>query len=69
MIDKNKRYLNCHVVCGKAFVDFVNPREDEQISIALTFLKNRYHTKLVSACCEFNFDEIFNFDFDTDNSN
>lgn len=56
-------------MCGKAFVDFVNPREDEYISISLTFLKNRYHSKFVAAECEFNFDESFLFDFDSDNSN
>jgi centrosomal protein CEP76 len=66
-LDPNKRYLSCNIVSGRAFVDFVNPRDDEYISIAVSFLKNRYHTKHQRAGCEFNFDETFIFEFEGDN--
>lgn len=45
VLDPNKRYLSCTVVKGSAFVDFVNVRTDESVSIAISFLKNRYHTR------------------------
>jgi len=45
----------------------VNPRDDEYISITVSFLKNRYHTKHQRACCEFNFDETFIFEFEAEN--
>ena len=41
----NKRYLSCRVVSGRAFVDYINPRENESISIAVSFLKNRFNTE------------------------
>ena len=44
-LDPNKRYLCCNIVGGRALVDFVNPRDDEYVSVAVSFLKNRFHTK------------------------
>ena len=44
-LDPNKRYLCCNLVSGRALVDFVNPRDDEYVSVAVSFLKNRFHTK------------------------
>ena len=46
-LDPNKRYLSCTVVRGNAFVDFVNVRPDEDISVSVSFLKNRYTTRLI----------------------
>ena len=43
-LDANKRYMSCSVVRGNAFVDFVNVRPDEQLSVTVSFLKNRYST-------------------------
>lgn len=51
-------------MCGRAFVDFVNPRDDEYISMAVSFLKNRFHTKHVRASCEVPIDETFIFEFE-----
>ena len=65
-LDKDKRYLSVNVVHGVAFVDFVNPRDDEEISIAVSFLKNRYMTKKVQANCEFNLGETFIFELEGD---
>ena len=68
-LDPSKRYLSCHVTHGKAFVDFVNPRDDEMISVAVSFLKNRFHTKKVRAGCEFTLNENFVFEFEGDAAN
>ena len=35
----------------------------------MEFIKKRFHTKLVPASCEFNLNECFSFDFDTENTN
>ena len=67
-MDKTKRYLSVNIEYGKAFVDFVNPREDEQVSIAISFLKSRYHTKKVRASNEFAINETFIFEFEGDNT-
>ena len=63
-LDPNKRYLSCNIACGRAFVDFVNPRDDEHISMAVSFLRNRFHTKHVRAACDLNVDETFIFEFE-----
>ena len=63
-LDPNKRYLSCNIVGGGAFVDFVNPRDDEYISVAISFLKNRFHTKHVRAACDLRFDETFIYEFE-----
>jgi centrosomal protein CEP76 len=68
-IDPNKRYLSCNIASGRAFVDFVNPRDDEYISIAVSFLKNRFHTKHSRAGCEVFFDETFIFEFEGEHQN
>lgn len=65
----NKRYLSCRVVSARAFVDYINPREGETISIAVSFLKNRFHTEQVRAGTDMIFDErtnTFIFEFDGD---
>lgn len=67
-MDNTKRYLSCNIAYGKAFVDFVNPREDEQVSVAVSFLKSRFHTKKVRASNEFTINETFIFEFEGDNS-
>lgn len=67
-LDPNKRYLSCTVVKGSAFVDFVNVRTDESVSIAISFLKNRYHTKQVLCSTDPIFDETFMFEFVADNN-
>jgi centrosomal protein CEP76 len=67
----NKRYLSCRVVSARAFVDFINPREGETISIAVSFLKNRFHTEQVRAGTDMIFDErtnTFIFEFEGENS-
>lgn len=46
-IDPNRRYLSCQIAHGKAFVDFVNPRAGDSISVAVSFLKDRFHTQQV----------------------
>ena len=68
-LDSNKRYLACHIVSGRSFVDFVNPRDDEYVSIAISFLKNRYHTKHIRASCDLLFDETFIFEFEGEHGN
>ena len=65
-MDPNKRYLSCNISHGKAFVDFVSPREDELISVAVSFLKSRFHTKKVRAGVEFSFNETFVFELEGD---
>lgn len=55
--------MSCSVVRGSAFVDFVNERTDESISVAVSFLKNRYHTRKVQATTMPVFDETFLFEF------
>jgi hypothetical protein len=65
-LDPNKRYISLHLVQGSAFVAFVNPRDDEYISISVSFLKNRFHSKHVRAGCEFGLDESFIFEFEGD---
>jgi predicted patatin/cPLA2 family phospholipase len=55
--------MSCTVVKGSAFADFVNVRTDESISIAVSFLKNRYHTKQVLCSTDPVFEETFLFEF------
>ena len=43
-LDPNKKYLSCNIVKGSAFVDFVNVRQDEYLSVTVSFLKNRFST-------------------------
>ena len=66
-LDPNKRYLSCTVVKGNAFVDFVNERPDEDISVTVSFLKNRYSTKLIPCSPDPVFEENFLFEFVGDN--
>ena len=66
-LDPNKRYMSCTVVRGSAFVDFVNERSDESISVAVSFLKQRYHTRMVQCSSMPAFDETFVFEFAGDN--
>ena len=63
-LDKDKRYLSVNVVHGAAFVDYVSARDDEEISVAVSFLKNRYTTKKVQAYSEFNIGETFIFEIE-----
>lgn len=65
-LDPNRRYLSCNVIKGAAFVDFVNVRQDEQLQIAVSFLKNRCMTKQVGCSTDPVFDETFMFDFQGD---
>lgn len=44
-------------------VDFVNTRDDETVSIAVSFLKKRVHTRQVAASTDPVFDESFMFQF------
>lgn len=46
-LDKDKRYLQVQVARGAAFVDYVSGRDDEDISVAVSFLKHRYQTRKV----------------------
>ena len=66
-LDPNKHYLLCTVVKGSAFVDFVNVRPDEDISVSVSFLKNRYQTRPVLCSTDPVFDETFLFEFVGDN--
>jgi hypothetical protein len=68
-MDPNKRYLSCSVVRGTAFVDFVNANPDESISVSVSFLKNRFHTKRVPCSTDPVFDDTFLFEFKGDNDN
>lgn len=62
-LDPNKRYMSFTAVKGSAFADFVNVRTDESISISASFLKNRFHTKMVQCSTDPVFDETFLFEF------
>ena len=66
-LDPTKRYLGCTVVKGHAFVDFVNFSPDEHMSIAISFLKNRFHTKIVPCSTEPVFEETFIFEIAGEN--
>lgn len=59
--------MSCTIIKGSAFADFVNVRTDESISIAVSFLKNRFHTKMVQCSTDPVFDETFLFEFVGDN--
>lgn len=59
--------MSCTVLRGNAFVDFVNVRPDEQISVTVSFLKNRFSTQLVPSSSDPVFDETFLFEFVGDN--
>ena len=43
-LDPNKKYLSCNIVKGSAFVDFVNVRQDEYLTVTASFLKSRFST-------------------------
>jgi len=68
-LDPNKRYMSLTIVKGSAFADFVNVRSDESLSIAVSFLKNRYHTRQVQCSTDPVFDETFLFEFVGENEN
>lgn len=61
--------MSCKIVGGKAFVDFVNARDDEFLMITISFLKNRFHSKRVAVSTDPIFDETFLFDFVGENEN
>lgn len=65
-LDPNKRYLSCNISSARAFVDFVNPRDDEYIQIAVSFLRSRYLTRQVRANSDLEFNETFVFEFETE---
>jgi len=66
-LDPNKRYMSCTVLRGNAFVDFVNVRPDEHMSVTVSFLKNRFSTQIVPVSSDPIFDETFMFEFVGDN--
>lgn len=41
----------------------MNARDDEYLSVSVSFLKNRYHTKQVHVSTDPIFDETFIFEF------
>lgn len=59
--------MSCTVLRGNAFVDFVNVRPDESLSVTVSFLKNRYSTQVVQCSSDPIFDETFMFEFVGDN--
>ena len=66
-LDPNKKYLSCTILKGNAFVDFVNVRPDEYLSVTVSFLKNRFSTQQVLCSTDPVFDETFMFEFVGDN--
>ena len=48
-------------------MDFVNCPPDEHMSVAISFLKNRFHTKIVPCRPDPIFDETFIFEMVGDN--
>lgn len=54
------------VVKGCAFADYVNLRTDEHMSVSVSFLKNRYHTKMVQCCTDPVFEDTFLYEFEGD---
>lgn len=50
-------------------MDFLNVRTDESLSIAVSFLKNRFSTRQVLCSAEPVFDESFLFEFSGENDN
>ena len=59
--------MSCTVLRGNAFVDFVNVRPDEQMSVTVSFLKNRFSTQIVQCSSDPVFDETFMMEFVGDN--
>lgn len=51
------------MVKGASFVDFVNVRPEEHLSVSVSFLKSRFHTKLVNCSTDPVFNETFMFEF------
>jgi hypothetical protein len=68
-LDPKKRYLAVKVVQTKAFVDFINARDDEFLSISVSFLKQRFQTQQVYASTDATFEETFIFEFVGENDN
>jgi len=62
-LDPNKRYMGVHLVKGTCFADFVNPRDDEHLQVTASFLKNRFHSKIVPVSTDPVFDDTFMFEF------
>ena len=56
-IEPNRRYLSVRLVHLKAFVDYVNPKEDEFIYATVSFLRQRFQTQAVPASTEVLFPE------------
>lgn len=59
--------MSCTILKGSAFADFTNVRADESISVAVSFLKNRFHTRMVPCSADPYFNESFMFEFVGDN--
>mmetsp|Transcript_28845 Transcript_28845/g.21483 ORF Transcript_28845/g.21483 Transcript_28845/m.21483 type:complete len:196 (-) Transcript_28845:1115-1702(-) len=68
-LDPNKRYLSVKIVALKAMVDFINPRDDEYLTVTISFLKSRFHSKAVPASTDPVFDECFLFEVQGENEN
>jgi len=52
--------MSLTLVKGSAFADFVNVRTDESVSVSVSFLKNRNHTRMVQCSTD---PETFFFEF------
>ena len=68
-LDPKKRYMACTIVRGMAFADYVNLRNDEHMSVTASFLKSRFHTKMVQCSTDPVFEETFMFEFEGENPN
>lgn len=59
--------MSLKIVQTKAFIDFMNAREDEYIFITVSFLKQRFQTQAQFAQTDVTFDETFIFEFAGEN--
>lgn len=62
LLDPTKRYLVAKVMRGSAFTDFIEPRNDEYLSLSISFLNQRYNSSPVTCSTEPVFDLTIHFE-------
>lgn len=61
-LDPNTRYMIVKALRGTAFVDYLDPRSDEYLSLSLSYLDQRYSSSPVTCKSEPNFDLTVHFE-------
>ena len=69
IVSGKKPMLECRFVRGTGFVRFEDSKPEDYLSIVISFLRNRYHSRKIPTAVDFEIDETFCFEFEGIESN